>query len=66
MRPSITAVATNLLFVATPRQVPDTNGGPPQVTHHLLKAAARAGSAAALENFKVVEQGLRAYSLDHL
>jgi hypothetical protein len=62
--PSISTVATNLLFVATPRQIPYTNGGPTQVAHHFCKATASACSSTALEDFQEIEQCLRADPLD--
>jgi hypothetical protein len=60
----ITAVPANLLSVATPSQVSNANSRPPQVAHYFRKSTTCAGSAAALENFQVVEQGLGANSLD--
>ena len=61
---SVAAVTSNLLFVPTTRQVPDTDGGPTEVAHHPGKAAARARSPTALEHLQMVEQSLRANSLD--
>jgi hypothetical protein len=53
-----------LFTVATPSQVSNANSRPPQVAHYFCKATASARSSIALEDFQVVEQGLRAYSFD--
>ena len=62
--PTVSAVAANLLLVTTAGQIAHPHRCPAQVSHHLREAATCACSATALEYLQVVEQRLRANSLE--
>ena len=62
--PSITAITPNLLQISTAREPADPYSCPAELGHQLRQAPTRAGSSAALRNFKDIEQQLRSNALD--
>jgi hypothetical protein len=61
---SIAGIPANLFLVAASRQVTHPYRCPAKIAHDFRQTSASAGSAAALEDFQVVEQCLRADSFD--
>jgi len=62
--PSIAAVSSNLLKIATAREPPHPYWGPAEFGHHPGEPPARAGATIALRDLQNVEHGLGGDALD--
>jgi hypothetical protein len=60
----VSAVAADLLQIATARESSDPHSHPPELGHELRQTPARPGSATTLRNLEDIEQQLRGNTLD--
>lgn len=60
--PSIAGVATDLLPVASSREVPHSHGRPPQLPHYGRQAAASPRRAATLWDLEDIQEHLAAHA----